>query len=302
MATLEFVEERIISGKGVFKITNIALLNTARYYLLYLDLIRPPASPYLNNEWNPSQSVYARIVYRRNAYVIADDIMRYKKELRTYVNDNSGQVLRAVKCAYEGTLQSFVNLATGLGAGVVSVTNSIIDYQSLALGWDEILFSCYGGSAVQARIYRMPYDVCNAANEDTSNPGAPPAARPSVPYGTGITDISQPYDTTTNDGGSTVPFGSDSYPAPGTACQRVRVFYTRKLQGSPQGTGSVIVFARIGGVITIKSTDNKVAQMYHQGSAPTGQPTEICGAYQLRDLVSFSDPIESISFNSSAPV
>jgi len=301
VATLEFLEERIISGKGVFKITNTVILSTARYYILYLDLIRNPSSPYLNAEWNPAQSLYARIVYRRNGYVVADDTMRYRKEMRTYVNDNSGQVLRAVKCAYEGTLQSIANLATGMGLPVVSITNSIIDYESIALGWDEILFACYKNCAIQARIYRLSYDVCNPANEDTSYPPAPPAARNPVSSGTPITDISPPYDASTNDNGNTAPVAGDTTPPAFANCQRVGVSVAYKLQGYPPGTVKVVVYAQVGNVITVKSGDNKTAQMFHQGLSPNGQSTEICGTYQLRDLLSFTDPIESVSFNGFVP-
>lgn len=225
MATPELLDERLISGRGVLKIPEAA--RKMRYFRVFFDVIRDPRNPYLSFQWNPPQGLYARLVFRRNGYVQSYDDMKFEREERRFVADIAGQSLIAIKCAYEGTLQSYVNLAVGLGLTVTSVVNLIEDFQTLQLTWDEILFSCYADTALQVRLYGTDYDYCGPLPSPPNDPPPPPPPLPKVPPGTPIGDISEPYDPDTNDGGNTQPFPDDSIPPPneppGLACVQYRI-------------------------------------------------------------------------------
>jgi len=224
------LDERLISGKGVLKIPSEA--RKLRYFRVFFDVVRPPKNPYLSQEWNPPQGLYARMVYRRDGYVQSSDSLKFKREERRFIADIAGQSLIATKCAYEGTLISFANLATGLGLTVTAVTDLIQDFQTLQLSWDEILFACYSDTALQVRLYGTDYDYCNEDPTPPNDPPPPPPPLPELPPGTPIGDISPPYDPDTNDDGNTQPYPDDSIPAPpelpGVTCQaytlRIRIF------------------------------------------------------------------------------
>lgn len=212
MAELIKLDERLISGKGVLKVPAGAFQD--RYYILYLDVIRRPKNEYLSFEWNPPRSVYARLVFRKDGYVQSEDIVRYQREERTYVNDITGQNLRAIKCAYEGILISFDRQNAALGLIPLPYDNLILDYKSLSLGWDEILFQCYADTAIQCRFYSLDYDTCNPANDQTDLPPPPPPPLPPVPPGTPIASISPPYDEDSSDDDNTQPFPGDDFEPP----------------------------------------------------------------------------------------
>lgn len=242
MATFTLLDTRRISGRGVLKVPPTAL--EYRYYTMFVDLLRRPGNAYGSLEWNPTKSLYARMAFRRNEYVVFDDTIDYEKQQFTYVNDISGQTLIAVKCAYEGILQSFVNLVTGLGGTpggvgifVTGVENKIADFQTLALGWDEVLFRCYSDTALLVRFYGTDYDRCNPEEDDGDNPPSPPPPPPPLPPGTPINNLSQPYDPGTDDDGNTSPYpGDDSIDLPfGIDC----VVYDVTLSITPF-TGAVI--------------------------------------------------------------
>lgn len=219
MAELVLIDERIISGKGVLKVPEEA--RTSRYWIMYVDVIRRPRNEYLELQWNPNQSMYARMVYLKNSYAQTYDYIKFQREQRTYINDITGQNLRAIKCAYEGILQSFFNLGNALSLPSISITNLIKDYESLALSWDEIRFSCYSNTALQIRFYGLQYDVCNADNEDSNELPPPPPPREPIPTNESV-EVSPPYDGD-NDDGSTIPFAGDDLPPdtpelPGDEC------------------------------------------------------------------------------------
>lgn len=213
MAEDRMIEQRIISGKGVLRIP--ASEKKLRYLRLYLDVIREPRNLYANFQWNPKQAFYCRLVFRKDGYALGVAEMRFNREQYNYVLDEPGQTLIAVKCAYEGVLQSFVNLVGGLGGTpggigifVTSVENTIKDFQTLQLSWNEVLFSCYADTAIQARLFGCDYDFCTAEPTPPKDPPPPPPPRPPVPPGTPIGDISPGYDG--NDDGNTSPYQDDS--------------------------------------------------------------------------------------------
>jgi hypothetical protein len=230
MVSLDSLGERIISGKGVLKVPDVD--ESYRYYLMIVNVIREPKNLYQSFEWNPTKSLYARLVFRRDKYVLFDDKVEYDGQVYQYVNDISGQTLIAVKCAYEGILQSFVNLVGGIagtpggiGIFVTGVTDLIKDYENLDLGWDEVLFNCYSSTALQVRFFGAKYDFCDPDKDKKHRPPPPPPPRDKVPPDTPIEDLSPPYEEETSDDGNTDPYeGDESSEFPlGEACIKYHV-------------------------------------------------------------------------------
>ncbi len=211
MADYELIEERLISGKGVLKVPPDKTKN--RHSVLYLDVIREPRNKYYNGNWNPIRSRYAQMTFRRDEYIIGTATMEFERQAYDSIADISGQNLIAIKCMYEGILISFVNIAIAQGLVLTSYQDLIKDYESLNLGWEEVLIQCYADTAIQARLYRLQYDACDPSKDNQKKPPPPPPPLPKVPPGTGIGDISEAYDGD-NDGGNSEPFDGDETPPP----------------------------------------------------------------------------------------
>lgn len=267
----ELLDERIISGRGVLKIPTASL--KARYYIMYVDVIRNPKNAYINKEWNPPQGMFARITYRRDSYVVDEDMIKYERFSKYYVNDIAGQALRAIKCAYEGILISFDRQNAALGLIPLPYTNLIQDFESLALGWDEVLFSCYSNTALQVRFYGLNYDVCNAGNDQSNYPPPPPPPLPKVPNNAPIGDISEPYDPGTQDDGNTSPFPGDEIPQPpleppGEECVKYRVVVRHgQNYGDPFIEREAIVYGEVLGARIVNSGAANAIQINCRGWA-----------------------------------
>lgn len=233
--TVQLREQRIISGKGILKVPDSA--TKSRYFLLYSDIVRLPKNEYRNYNYNPYRSRYATLIFLRGGYVIDEVAIEYQKQQWQFVPDISGQALIAVKCAYEGILISFANLATGLNLVVTQYTDLIKDYQNLSLGWDTVQAVCYADTAIRLSLYSDFYATCDISKDKQDKGGDPPPPPPSVPPGQPITDsstvkLSKPYNYP-NDGGNTQPFPSDQTPPQFDQCSTVSVVisYTRLLDG-----------------------------------------------------------------------
>lgn len=304
MAELVLIDERIISGKGVLKVPEEA--RTSRYWIMYVDVIRRPRNEYLELQWNPNQSMYARMTYLRNSYVQTFDYIKFQREQRTYINDITGQNLRAIKCAYEGILQTFFNLGNALLLPSISVTNLIKDYESLALSWDEIRFSCYSNTALQIRFYGLQYDVCNTENDDSNDPPPPPPPRAQIPTEEPV-EVSPPYDDG-DDNGGTIPFPDDQFPPddpepPGERCTAYRV--TVRIYGDwadPDGTIGGFGYKDVtsdfyGEVTLLPTTIRTIIRNYgipfgsclteSQDTVLSTQPSD--PGYPPREIVGFED-------------
>lgn len=214
MAEWETIQERLISGKGVLKVPSDVKKNRA--YVLFATVVRQPKNKYLNFNWNPARSRYGNLVFLREDYVIATLPLEFSKQVFDGVNDVSGQTLIAVKCAYEGILQTFVNLSIGLagtpggiGLAPISYVDQIKDYENLRLAWDEIRLQCYADTAISLRLDRLVYDTCDADKDKDKPPPPPPPSSDPVPPGTPI-EVDPPYDFDTNDDGNTDPFPDDA--------------------------------------------------------------------------------------------
>ena len=232
MADWDIIQDRTISGKGVLKIPNDVRKNRA--YVLYADIIRPPSQRYLNLQWNPYKGRYGNLVFLRNDYVIGTVTIDFPAQAFDGVNDISGQTLLAVKCAYEGVLQSFANLAVALSATpgsiglyVTGVTDLIKDYENLRMAYDEVRLVCYADTAIQLRVDALRYDTCDPDNDKDKPPRKPPPPKTPVPPGTPVPN-DDPYDDDTNDDGNSEPFpGDEPEPPPpfGDECVSYDVAY-----------------------------------------------------------------------------
>lgn len=238
MAEIELIQERLISGKGVLKVPSDVVKN--RLYILYTDVVREPKNKYINLNYNPGRSRYATICFFRTNYLIADIPIEFPRQVFDGVNDICGQNLIALKCAYSGILQTFINLGLALNLPPISVQNTIETYTNLRLAWDEMRIVCYADTAIQCRLYRLKYDVCDTDYDDDFPPPPPPAPLPSVPPGTPLDTISQPY-SGSNDGGNTQPYSGDTLYVPPIAdgvCTKYQINYSYNIVnaiGQPAG-------------------------------------------------------------------
>jgi hypothetical protein len=248
-------EERKISGKGVLRVPPGNEDKQIRAYILFASVVRPPRNKYANYNWNPPRSRYANMSFFRNSYLMHTLAMEYEYQAWDGINDISGQTLIAVKCMYDGVLQTFVNLANamsatpgGVGLFVTQVENTIKEYKNLRLAWDEIRVQCYADTAINLRLDVLPYDVCDANYMQDEPPPPSPIPPPPVPPGTPILDISEPYEPSeqpeTGDDGDTAPFPGDSpilppeYPPPG---RTVRLTILWSQSGQPPTESSMYV-------------------------------------------------------------
>lgn len=293
MADYELIEERLISGKGVLKVPVDKTKN--RHSVLYLDVIREPRNKYYNANWNPVRSRYAAMSFRRDEYIIGTATMEFERQAYDSIADISGQNLIATKCMYEGILVSFVNLAAAQGLILTSYQDLIKDYESLNLGWEEVLLQCYADTAIQARLYRLQYDSCDPTKDKQKKPPPPPPPLPKVPPGTSIGDISRPYDDD-NDGGNTVPYPDDDTPPPPP--EDCTILIVNAIVVGEFGTINqpYRVYAPFEGIRV--SPTNPGGVQIKAANAPPGvciQPPE------WRNVDNFSGAISSVSVSSVVP-
>lgn len=288
MAEIELIQDRLISGKGVLRVPTDVVKN--RFYVLYTDLVRPPNNKYVNLNYNPPRSQYAWLTFFRNGYLLDEKSIAFPKQVFDGVNDICGQTLLALKCSYAGTLQTFVNLGLALGLPPISVINTIADYQNLRLAWDEIRIVCYADTAIQCRLYRLKYDVCDADLDDDFPPPPPDPPVPPVPPTTPLDNISPAYDQDVDDG-NTVPFPTDTNVPPpvGNACQAYTVVYGWINQLGEDQTASINVFGKVGRIkeVTGDPFEPSQIQMEFQGFPGFG-----CGAFQFRRVTGGAPPNE----------
>jgi len=278
MSDWELIQQRSISGKGILKVPTDAKKNRA--YLLYSAVFREPLSKYANFNYNPPRSRYGTLVFLRNDYVVDTQPIEYKKQAFDGVNDISGQTLLAVKCAYEGILESIyrlsVNLAAtpgSIGLTPVNYTNGIADYENLRLAWDECRLVCYADTAIQLSLYRLKYDVCNEDFDKDREPPPPPPPPPEVPPGTPIVGIDPPYEGDDDDG-NTVPYPEDEPPEPepgGEDCQAyvIVIQYDRVSDETDTRTTTVGGYGPIGGA-RVSPSDASLIELQCRGIPAAG--------------------------------
>lgn len=244
------LETRLISGKGVVKIPqNTKDYTQAKIVTVYATVVRRATSEYLNFAYNPPRSRYCTLNFMRKGYVIMSASMEYSFQSWDFYPEISAQTLYAVECAYQGILQTFVNLGNALSLVPISVTNNIEDWVHTNLLFDEIKVVCYADTAVQISVRSNKYDLCpDQENKDPDDPPPPPlnppVYDPGTPLNVGDNIISPPYDGE-NDFGDTIPHPIDEPPPPppefpqGGNCvaYRISVRAQRNTGGFEESTG-----------------------------------------------------------------
>jgi len=208
------IDTRVISGQGVLKCPySNADIKKAKSLTFFCDVVRPPSLYYSNKHYNPNRAQYATLCFMRDGYVMSAMSMQFPMQTFEYYPDISAQSLYAIKCAYSGILQSFVNLGTALGLSVTAVTNNIKDWSTELLFPDQVLIVCEADTAIQIVCKSVPFDICP---DDTSTPPPPPPPPPpptkypaGTKFGSGSTSpISPPY-SPPDDNGETIPYPGD---------------------------------------------------------------------------------------------
>lgn len=253
MAEWELIQDRVLSGKGVLQVPTD--VRKGRLYLLFTDVIRDPSNRYLNFAWNPPRGRYGTLVFLRNKYVVSTASIDFERQCYDGINDISGQNLLAIKCAYSGILQTFFNLGNALALPSISVTNAISEYESLSLSWDEVRLVAYADTALQLRLYRIGYDVCDEATNDTLNAPITESPIEKVPPGSPFPN-SEPYDGE-NDDGNSQPFPGDEFDdgLVGGECEILTVQYQYLVIGA--GAPTVRSAALFGEIGAISVSDNQ---------------------------------------------
>lgn len=270
MAVWQLAEERLLSGKGVLQITGFT--DPFRQAILYADVVRPPRQRYVNLEYNPPKSFYARIAFCRDDYVVHYATMEADRQLFDTVNDVCGQTLIAVKCAYDGILESFDRQNAALGLVVLPRDDLIQDYANLRLAWNKIRVVCYKDCAIRLQLWVLPYDVCDVSrNEEQPPPESPPPPTP-VPPGQPIGNISPPYDDASNDGGDSVPNSIDEFEdplgLPGEPCSKYLVVIRHNQNyGTPTIERDATVYGEVTGVRIVPSGGANALQLECRGWA-----------------------------------
>lgn len=234
MADFELIQQRRISGKGVIRIPSDTRKN--RLLILYADVIRRPRNESLNFNYLPGRSRYATINFFRNDYVIDTKSVDYLRQSYDGINDISSQNLIAIKCAYDGILETFISLSTaiggtpgGAGMTVLSKVDLIKDYEYLNLSWDEARIVCFADTAIEFKLYRLIHDTCSPDKDKDKRPPPPPPPPDTVPPGTPI-QVDPPYEDGGNPDGTTEPYEDDFTepppPPPPPNCTQVIVSYT----------------------------------------------------------------------------
>lgn len=265
MAEFETIQERNISGKGVLRVPSD--FAKSRLRILYCSVIRKPKSEYLNYHYSPPESQYGWLTFWRNGYVVGQAQIKFPMQSFDGVADITSQNLIAIKCMYDGILQSFQNLVNGIagtpgGIGIfyAGTVDLIKDYEYLNLAWDEVRVVCYADTALNLKLVALPHDTCDPEKDRPRKPPVPPPPPENVPPGTPIENLDPPYEDPENPDNFTDPYpGDDNSPFPiGEQC----VSYVVSIEAVEFG-GNIFAFdATLFGEIEGAGITNDGASIY----------------------------------------
>lgn len=302
-----------------------------RRFHLRTNVLRLPISQFLDNDYNPQKSFFATMTFIREEDVVDTKRIEFINQAWDFYPPYDGQLQIAVKCAYQGILDTFINLGIAAGYPPYVVDNSIEAYTELTSIWDEIRVVCYSSAAVELNLYAEDYDVCNVSVKRPSPPPekpptppppplpptiTPPETEPNnVPYAPPIGDISPPYEGE-DDGGNTVPYTNDENPTPpppttGDPCSLYRVVLRNKIEqiGVPNSENTenrtIEVFGVVGQPSIAVLSPGAAANFYIEcqgikNNGQTGAPqTQVClsfGVYLIGNNGYNSNDIRSYDF------
>jgi hypothetical protein len=239
------VVTRLISGKGVIKIPED--WGSALQILLYTQVVRPPKNQSLNKTFNPDKSFYAHICFCIDESVLFSLDVNFAMQVFEVHESQASQNLLSLICAYDGILDSFVEVGQVIGV-VLSRTNLIKSHPYLRFKPDTIRFECYADTALQLTLKGTRLEKCNFEDGSSVAPPPPPPPTPTVPPGTPV-DVDPPYDGD-QDGGDTIPFPIDDMPVdppPTEDCAVYEVAYSWNRFGVPRNA-TIRLYGPIGGI------------------------------------------------------
>lgn len=201
---------RTISGKGVITIPE-NFVEALQIYL-YVQVLRESQSVSRNLTWNPDRSFYAHVTFCIDNFVLWEYDVNFDKQVFLVHDGQASQNLLSLICAYDGVLDSFVQVGQILGT-VLSRTNLITNHPYLRFQPNRIRFECFGSTALVLTLKGTFLEKCRPEDGSPVPPPPPPPPVPFVPPGTPV-EVSPPEDGL-DDGGDTIPFPIDEPPDPG---------------------------------------------------------------------------------------
>jgi len=210
--------QRNLSGKGLLRIDKSSEdFLKAKIITVYADVLRPPRNKYANYAYNPPRGRFATLNFMYKGYVVRSEAMEFDSQVWIFSPELDYQHGYALQCAYDGILQSFVNLGVALAAPPISVTNNIESWNHTDLFWDEIRVVCYADTAITLTAEAKPYDLCPEQEDKGPDlPPPPPDLPPPVPPGQPLGEddypgLSGPYEDPDSPDDQ-VPFPGDVVP------------------------------------------------------------------------------------------
>lgn len=184
---------RILSGRGVVLLPDSADLRKAKYLYTYVQVLRFPNNEYLNAKWNPSKSYYANLVFLAEGIIQRTETLEFVHQSFITDIDSQHQQTYALICAYDGILDSFVNLGIALQLPPIQRDNRIKDFKHLYTGYDEIWVQCYSDTLIEVSIKSVPFDRCADEENNPPNPPPEPPPPPPEPIPPGTPAFETPY-------------------------------------------------------------------------------------------------------------
>lgn len=188
---------------------------------LYVQVLRESESVSRNFTWNPDKSFFAHVTFCIDEFVLWEHDVNFDSQVFFVHDGQASQNLLSLICAYDGVLDSFVQVGQILGT-VLSRTNLITNHPYLRFQPNRIRFECFGSTALVLTLKGTFLEKCRPEDGNPVPPPPPPSPVPFTPPGTPV-EVSPPEDGL-DDGGDTVPFPIDELQPPppfGESC----VFY-----------------------------------------------------------------------------
>lgn len=202
---------RNISGRGELLLPSAELTRSSQIYL-YVSVIRRPSSQFLNLNWNPERSEFAKLTFRIGAYVYQEYTIRYAAQAFLVHSSQAAQNFLALTCAYDGILETFENLANCINECTpFSKTNLISNFPYERYIPDTLSFKCYADAAIQVTLSTTDLQFCNQNDGTPLPPLDPPNPPEPVPPGTPLNDSNYPVsDAYPGRPNETEPFPTDT--------------------------------------------------------------------------------------------
>lgn len=226
MLEYELIEQRIISGTGVMRITADM---DYRDVIVYAQVVREPTNKFSNFKYSPPKSFYANITSLSNGSVFEESAMNYSTQIYRLTPDITKQVMVALKCIDDNVVNMLSLLSEAQFPGRFEFFEQLTEMTSLHPLIDEMVFNCYTNTAIALSQYGLKVVKCNPRRDDSPPPPPPPPPFDPVLPGSPLDTISPPYD---EEDVFTAPFPDDDPDVPpepepefpvGEECGRVLV-------------------------------------------------------------------------------